>query len=98
MFAVYFRWVHILITVSECHQELVVSVQKHILSLEYGLVRPDVIVVLGEMCPSLVAQSYGWSIMAGQFKTFLCDASSYSLFNSLFHQLIISLIISLSVY
>lgn len=75
------------------------SVQKHILSLENGLVRPDVVVVLGEMCPSLVAQSYGWSVMAGQFKTFLCDAFIHSLFNSLFHQLIIiSLIISLSVY
>lgn len=99
MFAVYFRWVHILITVSECHQELVASVQKHILSLENGLVRPDVVVVLGEMCPSLVAQSYGWSVMAGHFKTFLCDAFIHSLFNSLFHQLIIiSLIISLSVY
>jgi len=77
----------------------VASVQKHILSLENGLVRPDVVVVLGEMCPSLVAQSYGWSVMAGQFKTFLCDAFIHSLFNSLFHQLIIiSLIISLSVY
>jgi hypothetical protein len=77
----------------------VTSVQKHILSLENGLVRPDVVVVVDEMCSSLVAQSYGWSVMAGQFKTFLCDAFSYSLFISLFHQLIIiSLINSLSVY
>ena len=74
------------------------SVQKHILSPENGLVRPDVL-VLDEMCPSLVAQSYGWSVMAGQFKNFLCDVFSYSLFISLFHQLIIiSLIISISVY
>jgi hypothetical protein len=77
----------------------VASVQKHILGLENGLVRPNVVVVLSEMCPSLVAQSYSWSVMAGQFKSFLCDAFSYSLFNSLFHQLIIiSLIIILSVY
>ena len=75
------------------------SVQKHILSLDNQLVRPDAVAVLCEMCPSLVAQSYGWSVMAGQFRTFYRDAFSCSLFNSLIHQLvIISLINSLSVY
>lgn len=57
MFAVYFRSVHILITVLECHQELVARVQKHILNIENELVRLAVVVVLGEKCPSLVTHS-----------------------------------------
>lgn len=57
MFAVYSRLACILIAVLEWHQELVARAQKHILNFENELVRLAVVVVLGEMYPSLVAHS-----------------------------------------